>query len=293
MKSTFISILAIGLLALQAGAEDKKAPLPAKAPQLSFPQKPALPDEAPPSKEKISQAVGVLVGNSIKSQMMEIDTEVMTKALKDMLSGKPTPVTLEEAQTTMRNYQRGMAGKVEAQRKEQGEKNVKIGEDFLAANAKKAGVTTLPSGLQYKVLKEGTGAIPKASDRVSVHYAGTLIDGTEFDSSVKRGKPASFAVGGVIKGWTEALQLMKTGSKWQLFIPSALAYGEQGGGPKIGPNAVLLFDVELLTIDTPPPATTNQVVSGEIIKVPSAEELKKGAKIEVIKSSDVNALKPK
>jgi len=128
------------------------------------------------------------------------------------------------------------------------DKNQKEGEVFLAENKKKKGVITLPSGLQYQVIKEGTGKIPKATDTVTTHYRGTLIDGTEFDSSYKRGEPASFPVNGVIKGWTEALQLMKVGSKWQLFIPSNLAYGPQGAGQAIGPNATLIFEIELLSI---------------------------------------------
>jgi FKBP-type peptidyl-prolyl cis-trans isomerase FklB len=132
--------------------------------------------------------------------------------------------------------------------KAQGEKNKKEGEAFLAENKKKEGVKTLPSGLQYKVIKEGTGKSPKATDKVSTHYRGTLIDGTEFDSSYKRGQPATFPVNGVIPGWTEALQLMKVGSKWQLFIPSKLAYGERGAPPVIGPYSVLIFTVELLAI---------------------------------------------
>jgi FKBP-type peptidyl-prolyl cis-trans isomerase len=130
-----------------------------------------------------------------------------------------------------------------------GEKNKKEGEAFLTENKKKEGVKTLASGLQYKVLKEGSGKMPKATDKVTTHYQGTLIDGTEFDSSYKRGEPASFLVNGVIPAWTEALQLMKVGSKWQLFVPSKLGYGERGMGPKIGPNAVLVFTVELLSIN--------------------------------------------
>jgi FKBP-type peptidyl-prolyl cis-trans isomerase FklB len=135
-----------------------------------------------------------------------------------------------------------------ARQKELGEKNKKEGEAFLAENKKKEGVTTLPSGLQYKIMKEGDGQIPKSTDTVTVHYRGTLIDGTEFDSSYTRGQPATFPVKGVIAGFSEALQLMKVGSKWQLFIPSNLAYGERGAGDDIGPNASLIFDIELISI---------------------------------------------
>ncbi|MEO8429807.1 MAG: FKBP-type peptidyl-prolyl cis-trans isomerase, partial [Verrucomicrobiota bacterium] len=158
------------------------------------------------------------------------------------------------------------------------------GEAFLKQNATKEGVKTTPSGLQYKVLKEGAGKTPKATDTVEVNYRGTLIDGTEFDSSYKRGQPYTTSVMGVVKGWTEALQMMKVGSKWQLFIPSELAYGPRPGGRDIGPNAVLVFEVELLEIKPPTPPPGAQPVTSDIIKVPSAEELKKGAKIEVIKS---------
>jgi FKBP-type peptidyl-prolyl cis-trans isomerase FklB len=146
--------------------------------------------------------------------------------------------------------------------------------------------------LQYKVITEGKGEIPKASDTVTTQYRGRLIDGTEFDSSYKRGQPAQFPVTGVIKGWTEALQMMPVGSKWELYIPSDLAYGERGSGQNIGPNATLIFEIELVVI-MPKPAETNQAVSGEIIKVPSAEELKKGAKIEVIRPGQTNEIKPK
>jgi FKBP-type peptidyl-prolyl cis-trans isomerase len=140
-------------------------------------------------------------------------------------------------------------GKMQAKHKAAGDKNLKEGDDFLTANGKKEGVKTLPSGLQYKVIKSGTGRSPKATDTVKVHYNGTLTDGTVFDSSVQRGEPATFPVNQVIPGWTEALQLMKEGDKWQLYIPSKLAYGEQGAGGKIGPNSALIFDVELLSIE--------------------------------------------
>jgi FKBP-type peptidyl-prolyl cis-trans isomerase FklB len=158
-------------------------------------------------------------------------------------------MTDEEVKTAISGLQKDLQAKQQERAKVQGEKNKKEGEAFLAQNKTKAGVKTLPSGLQYKVITEGKGKTPKANDTVTVQYKGTLIDGTEFDSSYKRGQPATFPVNGVIKGWTEALQLMKEGSKWQLFIPADLAYGASGtpGGP-IGPNAVLIFDVELVSI---------------------------------------------
>jgi FKBP-type peptidyl-prolyl cis-trans isomerase FklB len=183
----------------------------------------------------------------------------------------------------MTAYTKELRAKQEEKNKIIGEKNKKEGAEFLTENAKKSGVITLPSGLQYKVLTDGTGPSPKSNEVVTVNYRGTLIDGTEFDSSYKRGQAYTTSVMGVVKGWTEALQMMKVGSKWQLFIPSDLAYGTRAGGPNIGPNAVLIFEVELLGIRPPTPPPGTQPVTSDIIKVPSAEDLKKGAKIEVIK----------
>jgi FKBP-type peptidyl-prolyl cis-trans isomerase len=169
-------------------------------------------------------------------------------------------------------------------------KNKTEGDAFLGANKNQLGVQTLPDGLQYLVITNGTGEIPTAGDTVTVNYRGTLIDGTEFDSSYKRGQPATFPVGGVIRGWTEALQKMNAGSKWKLFVPSDLAYGPQGR-PGIAPNAVLFFEVELLSVQHPnPPSAANSPLTSDIIKVPSAEEMKKGAQIETIKAEDVPKL---
>jgi FKBP-type peptidyl-prolyl cis-trans isomerase FklB len=190
-------------------------------------------------------------------------------------------------------FQRDTRAKAEEKRRVQGEKNKADGEKFLAENKTKDGVITLPSGLQYKILSPGQGDSPKSNDVVSVHYKGSLLDGTEFDSSYKRNQPSTFNTSGVIKGWSEALQLMKPGAKWQLFIPSEIGYAERGSGQRIGPNAVLLFDVELLAINPPPkaaPPTAQPVVTSDIIKVPSKEEIEKGAKIEVIKAEDVDKL---
>jgi len=159
-------------------------------------------------------------------------------------------MTEQEIQETLKTFQQEMAAKQAEKTKQLAEINKKEGEAFLAENKKKEGVKTLPSGLQYKILTEGSGKTPKETDTVTTHYRGTLIDGTEFDSSFKRGQPASFTVNGVIKGWTEALQLMKEGSKWQLFIPSDLAYGDRGAGGQIGPHATLIFEVELISIDS-------------------------------------------
>jgi FKBP-type peptidyl-prolyl cis-trans isomerase FklB len=192
-------------------------------------------------------------------------------------------------------YQKEMTAKREAERVQKAEKNRKEGEEFLEANKKKEGVkihtVTLADGktaeLQYKVLKEGTGPTPKANDMVSVNYRGTLINGTEFDSSAKKGGPAKFSMTSLIKGWTEALMMMKAGSKWELYVPSSLAYGDRGYGPTIEPGSTLIFEMELVGSEAPAPAPTAQPLTSDIIKVPSADELKKGAKIEVIKPEDV------
>jgi FKBP-type peptidyl-prolyl cis-trans isomerase len=201
------------------------------------------------AKDKASYSIGASVGNNLKRQMIEVNVPALVKGIEDAMAGKRLQLTQDEIQEAMQILQKDVAAKQEQNNKVMGEKNKKEGDAFLAANKKKEGVKTLASGLQYKVIKDGTGAIPKATDTVSTHYKGTLLDGTEFDSSFKRGEPASFPVNGVIKGWQEALQLMKVGSKWQLFIPSELAYGESGtmGGP-IGPNATLVFEIELLEI---------------------------------------------
>lgn len=202
-------------------------------------------------KEKASYAIGMDMGNSLKKNGVDINPDLLTKAIKDVLTGQKTQLTDQEAGAILTDLQKEMQGKRQEKMKALGEKNKIEGEAFLAENMKKEGVKTLPSGLQYKVITEGKGKSPSATDTVTVQYTGRLVDGTEFDSSYKRGQAATFAVNGVVKGWTEALQLMKEGSKWQLYLPSNLAYGEAGtsGGP-IGPNAALIFDVELVSLQS-------------------------------------------
>jgi FKBP-type peptidyl-prolyl cis-trans isomerase FklB len=180
---------------------------------------------------------------------VEVEPDVVARGLKDALAGGKTLLTDDEAQATMVALQNDVRARQQGQMQQVAEKNRKDGEAFLAANAGKEGVVRLPSGLQYKILTPGTGPKPSATDSVVCNYRGTLIDGTEFDSSYKRGQPATFGVGRVIKGWTEALQLMPVGSKWQLFVPAQLAYGDRGAGADIGPNATLIFEVELLSIE--------------------------------------------
>ncbi|TAL25880.1 MAG: FKBP-type peptidyl-prolyl cis-trans isomerase [Nitrospirae bacterium] len=199
-------------------------------------------------KDKVSYSIGLDIGNNMKKQSIDINPEAFAKGLNDALSGGTPLMTEKEIRDIMMTFQQEMVAKQLERSKGLGEKNKKEGEAFLAGNKKKERVATLPSGLQYKVIKEGSGKTPKATDTVTVNYRGTLIDGTEFDSSYKRGEAANFQVGSVIVGWTEALQLMKEGAKWELFIPAALAYGERGAGNAIGPNAVLIFEVELISI---------------------------------------------
>jgi FKBP-type peptidyl-prolyl cis-trans isomerase FklB len=198
--------------------------------------------------EKVSYSIGLDIGANFKRQSVELDSKALAAGIADGLSGAKPALAEDEVRKVLADFQQQMRTRVAAMAQQAADENKKKGEAFLAQNKKQKGVVTLPSGLQYKILKEAKGAKPKATDTVSVHYRGTLIDGTEFDSSIKRGQPAEFPVGQVIKGWTEALQLMPVGSKWQLFIPSDLAYGPQGAGNLIGPNATLTFEVELLGI---------------------------------------------
>ena len=200
--------------------------------------------------DKPSYAVGYQFGQQLRSMGAEINLDSFTKGLSDGLADKTGSLSKEELQKMLQEFDQSLRTKMDSKKREQGEKNAKEGKAFLDANAKKQGVKVLPSGLQYKVLSEGNGASPKATDVVKTHYRGTLINGKEFDSSYARKEPAEFPVNGVIKGWTEALQLMKPGSKWQLFIPSDLAYGAQGAGADIGPNSTLIFEVELLSVKT-------------------------------------------
>lgn len=199
-------------------------------------------------KEKLSYSIGMDIGGNLKRQAIEVDPDLLAKGFKDRYGGGNTILTEEEARQAIMNFQKLQMAKQAEDMKKQGEKNKEEGEKFLAGNAKKEGVKTLPSGLQYKEITPGTGKSPTAADTVTTNYKGTLIDGTEFDSSYKRGQPATFPVSGVIPGWTEALQLMKEGAKWQLFVPPNLAYGERGAGREIGPNATLIFDVELISV---------------------------------------------
>jgi len=189
------------------------------------------------------------LGANLHKQSVPVDPNIMARGLKDALAGGKTLLTEEEARAAITAVQNDMREKQQAKMQAAGDANKKEGEAFLADNKSKEGVVSLPSGLQYKVLKEGNGPKPTATDSVVCNYRGTLINGAEFDSSTKHGGPATFPVNGVIKGWTEALQLMPVGSKWQLFVPSDLAYADRGAGGDIGPNATLIFEVELVSIE--------------------------------------------
>ena len=228
MKYVLITILSIGFLFSICSAGEKI--------------------ELKEQKDKGSYSLGYQFGQSLKVQGVDINLEVYASGIRDALGGKESQMTSEEIRATITSLQQRLMAAQQKALKEQAAKNLSESKAFLAKNGKKEGIKTLPSGLQYKVLTEGSGKTPKTEDTVTVNYKGTSIDGTEFDSSYKRGQPATFQVKGVIKGWTEALQLMKEGSKWQLFIPPELAYGERGAGRDIGPNATLIFEVELLTI---------------------------------------------
>ncbi|MGD0886642.1 MAG: FKBP-type peptidyl-prolyl cis-trans isomerase [Thermodesulfovibrionales bacterium] len=227
MRSLLSALLSIGLLASLAQAEDQAS--------LKDP------------KDRLSYSIGVDIGQRLKSQSIEVDPEMLSKGIKDIYTGGKPLMTEQEVRDTLAAFQKDMIAKQKERAKVIGEKNKKEGEAYLEANKKKEGVKVLPSGLQYKVITEGKGKTPKLTDTVTVNYKGTLIDGTEFDSSYKRGQPATFAVDKVIPGWTEALQLMKEGAKWQIVVPSALAYKEMGAGNLIGPNATLIFEIELIS----------------------------------------------
>jgi FKBP-type peptidyl-prolyl cis-trans isomerase FklB len=254
-------------------------------------------------KARTSYAIGMKFGHDFQMQGIEVDTDILVRGLKDIQSGGTTLLTPQEMSETLTEYQRSLAAKQQnmrqgaaAKSKEAAAKNKADGEAFLAKNKTQPGIVTLPDGLQYKVITNGNGTIPKSTDEVTVHYRGTFIDGTEFDNSRKRGIAVHFTAGNVIPGWTEALTQMKVGSKWQLFLPPELAYGEQGR-PGIPPNSVLIFEVELIgTIDrVPKPIGLDQLnppLTSDIIKVPSLEEMKNGAKIEVIKPEEAAKFQP-
>lgn len=260
-KSLIVLIFGLVFAASAVAQGSGKGKLPeAPAPKTQTPaasNQPASPFKD--QKDKLSYAVGMFLASRVRPQASEFDASLVAQGLKDGLSGGKTLMTEEESEATLNQWQAEMKAKQEQELQKQADDNKKEGDAFLAANKTKEGVVTTPSGLQYKVLTQGTGPKPTASDTVVCNYKGTLINGKEFDSSQKHGQPLEIPVGRVIKGWTEALQLMPVGSKYQLFIPSDLAYGMRGSGPDIGPNATLIFEVDLISIkpkETPPPTPT-------------------------------------
>src|SRR6266536_2476685 len=228
----FILIFAAFLLTLPLFAQKKSPPLKDQ-------------------KDKVSYSIGLNIGSILALQNVEINADALSAGIKDAIAGKPQ-LTQDQVKEVMTTFEKDMQSKQKAA----GEKNAAEGTKFLEENKKKEGVKMTSSGMQYKVVKEGTGAQPKATDTVTVNYRGTLINGKEFDSSYKRGQPATFPLNGVIKGWTEGLQLMKTGSKYQVFVPPNLAYGDRNVGPDIAPNSTLIFEVELLGVKPPQSAAS-------------------------------------
>jgi FKBP-type peptidyl-prolyl cis-trans isomerase len=254
------AILLVGALTFAQTTPPKAKPAtpaatPAAAPDAPKPKEGAAAAAVfPKFEDRFSYALGMNLGMQLHRQSVDVDPNLLIEGLKDALAGGKTKLTEEEVRATFTEMQAAVTKKQQEKTAAMGEANKKEGAEFLAANKTKPGVVTLPSGLQYKIITTGTGPKPTTADSVVCNYKGTLINGKEFDSSYKRGQPATFPVTGVIKGWTEALQLMTVGSKWELFVPADLAYGEQQRGPDITPNSTLIFEVELMSIQEKPKA---------------------------------------
>ncbi len=263
LKATAFALLVAGALRAQDAPPPKPKPAaPSTTPKTQ--KTPAAPSTATPKtaataktgaplvlktqKDKVSYAIGLNIGKSFRKDSVDVNSAIFARGVKDAITGAKPLLTDEELKVVLTELQAELKKRQDDATRLAGETNQKAGEAFLAENKTKDGVVTLPSGLQYKIITAGTGPKPAESDSVVCNYRGTLLDGTEFDSSYKRGQPATFPVNGVIKGWTEALQLMPVGSKWQLFVPPSLAYGARGAGGEIGPDATLLFEVELISI---------------------------------------------
>ena len=284
---TWAVIISLSAAGLTGCSHSKPSAAPAKPAALASETPPAQPpadtNVLSTEKARVSYAIGMMFGHNFQSQGVEVDSDVLVRGLKDMQSGGTTLLTQSEMRDTLTEFQKTIAAKQRQMREAAAAKGKVEGEAFLATNKNNAGVVTLPDGLQYIVITNGAGSVPESNDVVTVNYRGMLLDGTEFDNSISRGKPAQFPVGNVIRGWSEALTHMNVGSKWKIFVPSELAYGEAGRPPRITPNSVLIFEVELLGTEHPKPP---EPLTSDIVKVPSLEEMKKGAKIEVIKPED-------
>lgn len=226
MKFIWVVCLGVVLMACQSKTQDKV--------------------DLKSQKDKVSYSIGVDIGRNLKRQNLDLNPVIVGAGIRDIFDSLKIQMSDSDMTQVMMAFQTEMREKQQRQTRELGERNKKAGADFLAANKTKQGVVTLPDGLQYKVIKTGTGPKPKASDSVTVHYRGTLVDGTEFDNTLKRGGPETFPLKDVVKGWSEAIQMMNIGSKWEIYIPSDLGFGEQGAGSVIPPNSVLIFEVELL-----------------------------------------------
>jgi FKBP-type peptidyl-prolyl cis-trans isomerase FklB len=263
LKATVFALLVAGALCAQDAPPPKPKPAaPSTTPKTQ--KTPAAPSTATPKtaataktgaplvlktqKDKVSYAIGLNIGKSFRKDSVDVNSAIFARGVKDAITGAKPLLTDDELKAVLTELQAELKKRQDDVTRAAGETNQKAGDTFLAENKTKDGVVALPSGLQYKIITAGTGPKPAETDSVVCNYRGTLLDGTEFDSSYKRGQPATFPVNGVIKGWTEALQLMPVGSKWQLFVPPDLAYGARGAGGEIGPNATLLFEVELVSI---------------------------------------------
>jgi FKBP-type peptidyl-prolyl cis-trans isomerase FklB len=261
--------------------------------------------------EKLGYTIGMSTATGLKRNLIgadiDYDPDALIQGFKDYITSRPTRITEDEEKEILNDLRKQLSAKMDEKRKQaaeqtrlKGEKNKIDGAAFLAKNKTQPGIVTLPDGLQYKVLADGSGPAPGANDEVTVNYRGTLIDGTEFDSSTKHGKAYTARTSNGIKGWSEALQLMKAGSKWQVFVPAELAYGPNPAGPLIAPNSPLIFEIELLSIKPGQPApaqsqaaraSVGTPLTSDIIKVPSADQMKQGQKIEVIKAEDIDKQK--
>ena len=293
---TLAVIISLGTCLAGFASQTKPNATPAKpgaiASQAAATQTPAGTNVFSGELSRSSYAIGMMFGMRWKQQGIDVDYDWLLRGLKDTQSGGPTVLTEQEMTDALNQLQKDINAQLVKKRQEIAETNRMAGVAFLAQNKTKPGVVTTTSGLQYLIITNGNGVLPTMNDVVTVNYRGTFIDGKEFDSSAKSGHPAKFLVSSVIQGWTEALLQMKVGSKWQLFVPSELAYGDRGH-PGIPASSALIFEIELLSAEPAPPGSavsTSAPLTSDIIKVPSAEEMKKGAKIEVIKPEDAAKL---
>jgi FKBP-type peptidyl-prolyl cis-trans isomerase FklB len=265
-KSKIVMLVLVFLTVMLVNAAEENAQKDANEPKIVAQATAEKAEILKTEKEKVSYIIGTQIARQFKAQQVEVDLDKLMMGLKDAIEGDKLVMSQDEMQTVYKAWQTKMRAKIAAEKKKEAAENLAAGTAFLEANKAKEGVKTLPSGLQYKIIEEGTGNTPTADDKVKTHYRGTLIDGTEFDNSYKRNRPAEFAVKGVIKGWTEALQLMKEGAKWELYIPANLAYGERGR-PNIPPNSTLIFEIELLEIVKPDPNANKAKAAQPTIKV--------------------------